>query len=312
MPIQSLEKSEITPTRPQISVFRMQEPNAISQHRLDDGTPFYGSLGVVARDNEDDLVQCHLCGRWLRAIGGSHLRRTHGWTLNEYRDAFKLPRGIPTCAQSVSRGQSIRASHQVRSGALGLLPGERLVHGAPALRPWQTLAAQNPTLASELDPHRNPGITPDSVAAGSPRKAWWRCASCGHTWEATINSRHAGHGCPACWAARQRGSGPMAPSEGAALADVRPGLIPEWDTERNLPRAPGSVRPGSHLNAWWRCHECGHRWQASVHNRSKGHGCPRCGIKRRAKPALGCRSSDPCRDGFPKSPRSCARRKMKI
>lgn len=171
----------------------------------------------------------------------------------------------------------------MKSGDLGLAAGERLVHGPPALRPWQTLAAQNPTLASELDSARNPGLTAESVAAGSNRKAWWRCASCGHVWEATINSRHAGHGCPACWADRQRASGPAPPARGAALADAWPQLIPEWDIERNLPLTPQTVRPGSHHKAWWRCQQCGHRWQAPIHNRSDGHGCPKCGVARRAK-----------------------------
>lgn len=112
MSIQSREKGE-NPPIPRCCAPRSQshdaEPSAPSRRRLDDGTPFYGSLGVLARDEDEDLVQCHLCGRWLRAIGSSHLRRAHGWTLDEYRDAFKLPRGIPTWAHSPSRGQSIQA-----------------------------------------------------------------------------------------------------------------------------------------------------------------------------------------------------------
>ena len=261
----------------------MKELATSSLRRLSDGTPFYGLVGVLARDEDEDLVQCHLCGRWLRAIGNSHLRRGHGWTLDAYRDAFKLPRGTPTCAKSLSRGQSIRASAQVKSQRLGLVPGERLRHGAPSLRPWQTLAARNPALASELYRERNPGLTADSVAAGSPKKVWWRCGSCGHAWQASVRSRHVGHGCPACFRARQRSSGPTPPSDGASLADTRPDLIPEWDDKRNSPHLPDTVRPGSHLKAWWHCQECGHRWQATVDNRARGHGCARCARARSAK-----------------------------
>ena len=45
-------------------------------HRLADGTEYFGRLGQVAYDEAEDKVQCHLCGGWFRAFGGSHLRRT--------------------------------------------------------------------------------------------------------------------------------------------------------------------------------------------------------------------------------------------
>jgi hypothetical protein len=45
-------------------------------------TVFYAPLGEILRDG-DDLVCCHLCGRWLRMVGSTHLRGGHGWTLAE-------------------------------------------------------------------------------------------------------------------------------------------------------------------------------------------------------------------------------------
>lgn len=47
---------------------------------LPDGTPCVGEIGVLATDDAADRVQCHLCGRWLRALAGSHLSTRHGWT----------------------------------------------------------------------------------------------------------------------------------------------------------------------------------------------------------------------------------------
>jgi hypothetical protein len=40
---------------------------------LEDGTVFYAPLGEILRDG-DELVCCHLCGRWLRMLGSTHLR----------------------------------------------------------------------------------------------------------------------------------------------------------------------------------------------------------------------------------------------
>jgi len=67
---------------------RAGTPNRV----LPDGTGYVGEIGVLAVDEDADRVQCHLCGRWLRSIGGSHLRVRHGWTGEQYREAFGLAR----------------------------------------------------------------------------------------------------------------------------------------------------------------------------------------------------------------------------
>jgi hypothetical protein len=40
---------------------------------LADGTPYYAPLGELVYDGEE-RVRCHLCGRFLRIVGGTHLR----------------------------------------------------------------------------------------------------------------------------------------------------------------------------------------------------------------------------------------------
>ena len=47
-----------------------------AQLHLEDGTPYFGELGELAYDPDEDRVQCHLCGRWYRFVGSSHLRRS--------------------------------------------------------------------------------------------------------------------------------------------------------------------------------------------------------------------------------------------
>ena len=56
---------------------------------LTDGTPYYAPVGEVVVDGS--RVICHLCGRALRSVV-SHLR-WHGWTTEQYREAFGLERG---------------------------------------------------------------------------------------------------------------------------------------------------------------------------------------------------------------------------
>ncbi len=52
-------------------------------------------------------------------------------------------------------------------------------------------------------------------------------------------------------------------------------LMAEWDWERNTDVAPDQLTLGSHKEVWWKCSK-GHEWQATIHNRSKGRGCPYC------------------------------------
>ena len=61
---------------------------AFSQLLLADGTPYVGELGMLAYDPDEDRVQCHVCGV-VSSLERRPLRRTHGWTLAEYRDTFR-------------------------------------------------------------------------------------------------------------------------------------------------------------------------------------------------------------------------------
>lgn len=52
-------------------------------------------------------------------------------------------------------------------------------------------------------------------------------------------------------------------------------LLSEWNREKNDHLTPETVTYGSNKKVWWKCSQ-GHEWQASIHNRTKGRGCPYC------------------------------------
>lgn len=60
----------------------------------------------------------------------------------------------------------------------------------------------------------------------------------------------------------------------------RPGLLAQWDAERNAPLTPERVTYVSKQKVWWCCDQ-GHRWQAAVFSRAEGNGCPVCAGKTR-------------------------------
>lgn len=63
------------------------------------------------------------------------------------------------------------------------------------------------------------------------------------------------------------------------IAKIDSKLIKEWHPEKNGSLSPNDFSAGSHYNTWW-LGECGHEWQATIKNRSRGTGCPICSGKR--------------------------------
>lgn len=58
--------------------------------------------------------------------------------------------------------------------------------------------ADFPKLVAEWHPTKNELFTPNDVTHGSRKKVWWMCTMCGSEWQARIDGRSAGRGCPYC------------------------------------------------------------------------------------------------------------------
>lgn len=120
----------------------------------------------------------------------------------------------------------------------------------------------SPELSAELM-----DADPAQLSPGSNKKHRWRCGNCGHEWEASVNSRSQGSGCP-----RRCRSGAR---RGVSLAEGNPGLAAQWADDLNE-ETPADVTVSSRSKRWWRCPTCGHTWRTSVGNRNRGSGCPAC------------------------------------
>lgn len=61
------------------------------------------------------------------------------------------------------------------------------------------LAVLYPEIAELWHPTKNGNMTPNEVSAGTAKIVWWKCPKGDdHEWQATINHRTAGTGCPKC------------------------------------------------------------------------------------------------------------------
>lgn len=129
-----------------------------------------------------------------------------------------------------------------------------------------TLALKYPALAQEWHLTLNGITTPDAVAPSGRFRAWWECPKCRNAYDATVNNRARGKGCPFCSGQR------VDPKRN--LATEHPALVSEWHPKNNT--KPSEYSPSSHAKVWWKCEE-GHEWEAVVNNRtSNGTTCPYC------------------------------------
>jgi hypothetical protein len=144
--------------------------------RLPSGEPYYAPLGQMRSDGE--RVQCHLCGRWFKMVGGSHLLAAHGWTTAEYREAFRLNLTASTVGLETRKRKRETMLEQIDRG-------ERqyplsVPAGPPTPPRWRSLEVVRPDLLTEWHPARNgslerAGVEPRQVGAASDRKVWWKC-----------------------------------------------------------------------------------------------------------------------------------------
>ncbi len=133
-----------------------------------------------------------------------------------------------------------------------------------------SLDKQFPQLVAEWHQTKNGFLKPSDVVAGTHRKVWWKCdKGSDHEWEADINNRSKGVGCPVC-----RG---LKVVKSNCLATMHPAIARQWHTTKNLPLTPFKVTRGSHKRAWWQCSIYPeHIWQTAVSHRVNGTGCPYC------------------------------------
>lgn len=134
----------------------------------------------------------------------------------------------------------------------------------PGINDLQTL---NPDVAKEWNYAKNEDLLPTMVARSASKKVWWICPE-GHEYQATVNQRASGNGCPVC-------AGKKVVIGYNDIASKFPDIVSEWDYEKNTV-LPTELTQGSQLRIWWKCNNCGHSWKTSVSNRVRGTGCPEC------------------------------------
>ena len=116
-----------------------------------------------------------------------------------------------------------------------------------------------------------------SLYVGDTRTLTWKCSTCNQSWQNQLRKRAVqGQGCTYCTN--------QTTHRGNSLLALHPDIAAQWDYQENshdgkLVNGPGSINPGTHDKAWWKCPH-GHTWRTEIRQRvMQETGCPKCNPK---------------------------------
>ena len=220
--------------------------------------------------NRTNNRNCPYCSGHRVWVGFNDLATTHGALCEEW-DYDKNDGHLPT---EFSQGSSFLAAwicpegHSYKAtiaNRTGLNRGCPFCAGRYVIKGKTDLLTLNPKLAEEWDYEKN-DIHPSEITANNPRKVWWK-GKCGHSWQASVNSRNRGNSCPIC--------AHITIDNTTCLATVNPELARRWHPNKNGTLTPHDVFPYSTKKVWWVC-EKGHEFMSTVANQNSSFSCSQC------------------------------------
>ena len=132
------------------------------------------------------------------------------------------------------------------------------------------LSTNFPMLLASWNYEKNGEVKPEATTAGSSKKVWWICPTCGGEWQDSPAHRtRRGHGCPYC--SHHRATVGL-----TDLETLYPDIAKEWDYSRNKQMKPSDFLAKSNQKIWWVCSICKNSWKAPIADRTSGTGCPEC------------------------------------
>jgi len=121
-------------------------------------------------------------------------------------------------------------------------------------------------------------LFPENFVKGSHQKVWWKCEECGKSFEREIRRicKKNNCYCKSCATSIGKKNHKKITKKNSLIIQY-PELIKEWNYEgnKNEKLYIENMTIGSHTKCNWICSK-GHKWKATVKDRTNGHGCPYC------------------------------------
>lgn len=232
----------------------------------------------IATPNQRHKHNCPYCGHHKLRTPKESIEYLYPNLLKEW-DYEKNTNLLPSnCSKSsgkmiwwkCEKGHSWKAtvSSRTRGRKCPYCSNQKVLEG------FNDLATTNPKLIKEWDYIKNT-INPKTIVFGSKKKAFWICSKCGNKWEATINSRVNGRGCPKCGSEKSKINRMKSMAKNNSFANNYPNLVKEIDfVKTNIDLS--LISASSNRKIWWKCNK-GHNWYTTISSRTNNKSsCPYC------------------------------------
>lgn len=145
---------------------------------------------------------CPICAKRIVDKGINDLQTKHPELSKEWnyeKNGDLLPSDV-SCGSSKKVWWKCSKGHEWESSISHRVNGRKCPYcsNKKVLKGYNDLATLKPHLVKEWNFKRNTNVSPYEVTVRSGKKVWWICNKCGFEWQATIDKRSGGTGCPNC------------------------------------------------------------------------------------------------------------------
>ena len=240
------------------------------------GCPYLTGQAVWPGFNDLASIYPAIAKEWHPTKNGD-LKPTNVTARSNKKVYWFLPYDDPNTGKHHEFEWEAGIADRVKRSGCPYLTGRAVWHG------FNDLATTHPEIAKEWHPTKNGNLKPTDVSAGCNKKVFWLLPyddpNTGKhhefEWEAVIQSRIQGRGCPYL-------SGKKVWKGFNDLATTHPELAKEWHPTKNGDLTPSNVTAGSRKIVWWYLlydepktgKHLNFEWPASISTRAFGTGCP--------------------------------------
>ena len=218
---------------------------------------------MSSRDRFDLGYGCHYCSGQKVLKGFNDFATTDPWVVSFWSPRNELgPDKVTRGSKKEVWIKYPNCGHERR-----FTPNHLVKISSVTCKECETIGVMHPLLKLQLF-EDFPGFS--SLRAESNKVVQWKRPGCGHVYSQAVVSYLKNKNCAVC-------SNLIVVAGVNDIGTRSPEITCDWSSLNDRKFIEFSF--GSNFLAHWDCFNCGHSWRATINDRSRGHGCPKCVFK---------------------------------